>query len=111
MEIVVFVNDFIDRKFGSSIEKIQERCETASLNELQSAFDFVFRSKKETSDLEKAKCFEVLYAAIRKKSQYPTYRDFKDGGNPKKINDLTKFLEYNRDSIYRFVQLINIENV
>ena len=110
MELVGFVNDFIERKNGSSIEKIQENCETATLNELQSAFDFIFRSKKETSDLEKAKCFEVLYAAIRKKSQYPTYRDFKDGGNPKKINDLNKFLEYNRESIYRFVRLISNES-
>lgn len=83
-------------------------------NDLDNAFDFVMRSKKMTSDKEKAYCFVVLYDAIRAKSQVPTYSDPKNGCIPKKINNLQEFIDYNRNSIFGFIgeldNLINLQN-
>lgn len=81
-------------------------------NDLDNTFDFVIRSKKMTSDKEKAYCFVVLYNAIRAKSQVPTYPDPKNGCIPKKINNIQEFVDYNRNSVFGFIdELDNLINL
>lgn len=76
--------------------------------ELEIALDYIIRSKKMISNHEKAYCFLVIYNAIRNKSQIPTFPDPKTGCNPKKINSVAEFVEYNKDSIFGFIGELEI---
>ena len=79
-------------------------------NDLENTFDFIIRSKKMTSNVEKAYCFIILYNAIRKKSQIPTFPDPKNGCVAKKINSIQEFIEYNQKSIFTFIDELEKEH-
>jgi len=102
--LVSVVAEIIQNKKHSS-EVLEEYIakNDPKFKDLELAFDYIIRSKKMTSDKEKAYCFVIIYNAIRAKSQVPTYPDPKTGCTPKKINDIDEFVEYNKDSIFTFI--------
>lgn len=107
--LLKIVNDIIQHR-RHDMEYLENYIKTndPKFKELDIAFDYVIRSKKMTSNKEKAFCFLVLHNAIRNKSQVPVYPDPKVGCAPKKINDLSEFIEYNRNSVFDFIGELEI---
>ena len=77
-----------------------------TLNELQAGFEYIFRSKFETRNKEKAILFVALYNMIRDKSQYPSFGDPFNGMVPKKVKDINEFINEYSNSIFSFVPYI-----
>lgn len=90
------------------IQKIKDTLNPVaySLKDLTAAFDYVFRCRYETRNVEKARCFIVLYNAIRTFSQVPSFPDPFNGMVPKKVKDIDSFIKEYSNSIFSFVPYI-----
>jgi hypothetical protein len=108
-DLFVFVVEIIQNKKHSR-EELENfiKSNDPKFKDLDDTFDFVLRSKRMTSDKEKAYCFVILYNAIRAKSQVPTFSDPKTGCVPKKINSIQEFIDYNKNSIFGFIDELDL---
>lgn len=104
MNLLQLVSEIVEKKkFSVTYLSNFINSTNPTFRELENSLDYVIRSKKMTSNAEKAYCFYMIYYAIREKSQVPTYPDSKNGCQPKKINNLREFVEYNRNSVFEFI--------
>lgn len=107
MDINNYVIETINKKHSREDLNLVLMSDNYSFKELEHAFSSLMRSRRMTSNKEKAFCFIELYITFRRKSQYPTYPDPKSGCIPTKIKSIQEFIEHNQHSIFGFITELN----
>jgi len=86
-----------------------------NFNDLENAFDHIFRTKKVTSDYQRAFCFLELFNLYSTTKVVPKFTDPKKGNQRMKISNIDQFVSENKNSIFSFVSeletIYNNENV